>query len=100
MTYSFDLDGTLCHAEFPDYTKAVPIWPNIEKVRRLYAEGHQIVIDTARGSGSPRNWYLMTALQLKEWNVPYHELRCGIKVVADIYVDDRGVNAAEFFGRL
>lgn len=93
MTYCFDLDGTLCFTDGMDYEHAQPNTPIIERVNRLHDAGHRIVIDTARGSGSGEDWTERTARQLLVWGVKYHELRCGVKIPADIYVDDRAINA-------
>jgi len=93
MIYCFDLDGTLClSVEDDHYTEAVPLFDHIEKVNKLYDEGHVIKIDTARGSTTGIDWTDATENQLKIWGVKYHELRCGIKMFADMYIDDKGVN--------
>lgn len=93
MEYVFDLDGTLCTSvEGLHYTEAEPYPDRIEKVNSLYNEGHIIKIDTARGSKTGIDWTEATEKQLKSWGVKYHELRCGVKMYADIYVDDKGIN--------
>ncbi len=92
----FDLDGTLCETTKAEYMKAEPIPEAIERVNELFASGVRIIIDTARGSGSGESWQIRTTNQLKEWGVNYHELRCGVKFNADLYVDDRGVSAGEW----
>jgi len=40
--------------------------------------------------------YDLTKQQLEEWGVKYHELIMG-KPHADYFIDDKGVNADEFF---
>lgn len=97
MKYCFDLDGTLCTNEWPDYHSAKPYSDRIKKVNDLYHSGHIIVIDTARGCNSGTDWRLLTEKQLGEWGVKYHELRVGTKVAADIYIDDKGINEKDFF---
>jgi hypothetical protein len=93
MTFCFDLDGTLCsNVEGDHYTEATPLFHHIERVNELYDEGHTIKIDTARGSTTGIDWTGATEKQLKEWGVKYHELRCGVKMFADIYIDDKGIN--------
>ena len=95
----FDLDGTLCKGgEHGAYDKAVPIPSRIERVRKEYDAGHYVIIETARGSGTDTNWYDLTNKQLRAWGVPYHELRTGVKIWADVYVDDRAVWDRDFFG--
>ena len=63
MIYCFDLDGTLGttppHQEDStpgDYMNSVPMQERIDVVNRLYDEGHTILIETARGSGSGIDW--------------------------------------------
>ena len=97
MIYVFDLDGTLCATKGRDYPNSVPIDSRIAAVNRLHDEGHVILIDTARGSLTGENWRGLTELQLRRWGVKYHELRVGKKLYADLYIDDKGVTAEEFF---
>jgi hypothetical protein len=100
VRYCFDLDGTLCTAEYPDYTIAEPFRDRITVVNELYAAGHHITINTARGSGTGEDWRWRTMVQLEGWGLRYHELRVGDKPFADIYVDDRGQSPDEFFAGL
>jgi len=94
MTYCFDLDGTLCTQTAPgSYKDAVPYKNAITAVNKLYEQGHTIIIDTARGSTSKIDWYETTRKQLEDWGLKYHQLRVGQKIHADIFVDDKAVNA-------
>lgn len=95
--YCFDLDGTLCTKENLDYNKSKPFIERINLVNKLYDDGHTILIDTARGSVSGINWEDLTKTQLKKWGVKYHKLRVGVKLDADIYIDDKGINDIDFF---
>lgn len=100
--YQFDLDGTLCTVErglkgLKDYTKAVPKLDRIAKVNELYDEGHLIKIETARGRQTNQDWEEFTKKQLAEWGVKYHVLRVGVKMHADYYIDDKGVNDKDWF---
>lgn len=96
MTYVFDLDGTLCQTEGMDYMGATADEEMIAKVNALYDGGHTIIIDTARGSGTGENCGEATANQLRGWGVKYHEVRTGMKIPADVYVDDRAMTIKEF----
>jgi len=96
MIYCFDLDGTLCDTRGKDYAGSVPIMGRIRRVNKLYQIGHTIIIDTARGTGSGEDWHERTAEQLARWGVLHHELRVGIKLPADIYVDDRAINVVDW----
>lgn len=93
----FDLDGTLCTNTDGDYEKAQPINERIAIVNKLFEEGNTILIDTARGSTTGKEWAELTKNQLKDWGVKYHTLRVGIKLHADVFVDDKGINDKLFF---
>lgn len=93
----FDLDGTLCETNDIDYNGAKPKLDRIKKVNKLYDSGITIIIDTARGSSTGLDWRKLTESQLKEWGVKYHILRTGLKIDADLFVDDKGINDNNFF---
>ncbi len=97
MIYCFDLDGTLCDTEGSDYPGSLPKQERIDVVNKLYDQGHTIYIETARGSGSGKDWFAHTKDQLDGWGVKYHRLRTGVKFHADIFVDDKGISDAGFF---
>jgi len=104
MNYVFDIDGTICTDTNGDYCSAQPIIERVNTVNRLYREGHQIILFTARGMGSSSNndkkarkkWKNLTENQLREWGVKYHYLFLG-KPAGDIYIDDKGMNDKIFF---
>ena len=93
MIYVFDLDGTLLTEEKGDYAAAVPIEERVEEVRRLYSENNTIVIQTARNGA----FYDYTETQLDHFSIPYHVLSVGNKMYGDVYIDDKGMNAKDFF---
>lgn len=97
MIYCFDLDGTLCTNTDGDYVNAIPIIQRINLVNKLYNEGHIIKIDTARGSTTGIDWRDFTINQLKTWGVLYHEIRLGVKLHADLFIDDKGISDFSFF---
>ncbi len=92
--YCFDLDGTIC-TESCRYEDALPIKAIVEKVNKLYADGHEIVIATARGAASGVSWEKLVIKQLSEWGVNYHRLVMG-KPFAYYYVDNKAVDVLEF----
>lgn len=96
MIYCFDLDGTICSQE-EDYTKARPFKFRVQQVNDLYDNGETIYIDSARGSLTGKDWTKQTQTQLTKWGVKYHKLRTGIKMYADIYIDNCGINDKDFF---
>jgi len=107
MRYVVDIDGTICvpgSTNETRYTEAVPIQARIDKINKLYDEGHYVVYLTARGMGRFKNsrmlsyneFYDFTYDQLKSWNCKFHELHLG-KPSGDFYIDDKGVNSDDFF---
>jgi len=104
MTYVIDIDGTICTNTDGKYKEAQPFTDRIDKINQLYDDGHHIVFFTARGMKSLEGdvdsvykiWYAFTQEQLKKWNVKYHSLIMG-KPSADCYIDDKGLNADDFF---
>ena len=91
MVYCFDIDGTLCTNTEGNYNEAEPLPAVISRINLLYEKGNKIILYTARGSTTGIDWRDLTELQLKEWNVKYHELHFG-KPSADIYIDDKVLN--------
>lgn len=85
--YCFDIDGTLYTNIGDDYSKAQPFYEVIAQVNRLFAEGHRIILYTARGATTEVDWRELIERQLKKWNVHYHELFMG-KPTADVYIND------------
>ena len=75
MKYVFDIDGTICKEE-GDVISRKPYIERINKINKLYDEGHEIVYMTARGlkSGRGETYYRpITEEQLKSWGGKYHE---------------------------
>ena len=108
--YCVDIDGTICSPTVGrDYHKAEPWQDRIKVLNKLYDEGNYIIYFTARAMGrfadqphsvaaSKAKEVLceLTEKQLNDWGVKYHELIMG-KPHADYFIDDKGVNADEFF---
>lgn len=87
-----DIDNTICKTDGCDYANAVPINEHIHKINGLYDRGHKITYWTARGSGTGKDWSVITVKQLKEWGVKYHGVEFG-KPLFDLFIDDRAINA-------
>lgn len=104
LTYVVDIDGTICSITEGKYGLAKPIFSRIKEINRLYDEGNIIIFQTARGMGRHKNkadlafldFYDFTKNQLDSWGVKYHSLFLG-KPAGDVYIDDKGVKADEFF---
>lgn len=106
MKYVIDIDGTICDKpENSDYESSYPKPHRIAEINKLYDEGHHITYFTARGIGrysdnadlAKKRFYEITELQLRLWGCKYHQLILG-KPSGDYYIDDKGMNANEFFG--
>ena len=101
MNYCFDLDGTICNTPIKDdkpaYLDSNPIPFMVEQVNQLFDEGHKIIIMTARGRGSGKNWTDWTTKQLDMWGVKYNELEPMFhKPTADLFIDDKGINVEDW----
>ena len=105
MIIYVDIDNTICHTENSDYKNSKPKQEQIDKINKLYDEGHIIVYLTARGMGRYNNivglatkeFYEFTEIQLSLWGCKYHQLFLG-KPSADYYIDDKGIHSDDFFG--
>jgi CMP-N,N'-diacetyllegionaminic acid synthase len=102
MRYVFDLDNTLCDTKKKedgnwDYLNAEPFNDRIKKVNELYDNDNYIIIETARGCVSRKNWYEQTFNQLIRFGLKFHELRAGVKFNADFFIDDKAINSEIFF---
>ena len=82
----------MCNTIDGDYG-ATPFEDRIAKVNKLYDDGHEIIVETARGSVTGIDWLSLTKYQLETWGVKYHEVRAGVKFYADYYVDDKAILA-------
>lgn len=103
MVYCFDIDGTICHTEGRKYEESVPFPDMVERINRLYADGHTIKLYTARGmsrfNGDTEAVYAAyhhpTYVQMQEWGINYHELILA-KPSYDVFVDDKNMPIEEF----
>lgn len=94
-TYCFDIDGVIATlTENNDYSKARPRLEMIERINRLHAAGHQIILFTARGSATGIDWRTVTEEQMRRWGVKHHKILFG-KPAADFYFDDRMISLEE-----
>ena len=96
MKYIIDIDNTICYNKGSDYVNSTPDIARIALVNQLYDDGHEIHYYTARGGNSGQDWSELTRKQLTEWGCRFHSLNLG-KPVYDVWVDDRAINAKDFF---
>ena len=96
MKYLVDIDGTICYNENSKYEDSKPDTYRIAKLNKLFDDGHEIHYWTARGGNSGIDWTELTQQQLKDWGVKYTSIQMK-KPVYDVWVDDRAINAKDFF---
>ena len=97
MIYYIDIDETICKYDSNrDYSLANPISENIEKINRIYDEGHTVVYWTARGTQTGIDWSEITRNQLEEWGAKFTEFKMG-KPHYDIFICDKAINSSIFF---
>lgn len=96
MKYIVDIDNTICKTENSDYPNSVPFTDRIERINKLFEEGHIIHYWTARGGNSGKDWTEFTTKQLTEWGCKYHELKM-FKPSYDIWIDDKAINSEDYF---
>lgn len=99
MKIYVDIDDTIADYETgvdkTDYTLARAIDMNIQKINRLYDEGHEIVYYTARGSQTGIDWYDITFNQLTNWGCKFHKLITGHKPAYDLIICDKSKRIEE-----
>ena len=90
--WAIDLDGTICPRIKGDaYEETRPYLEVVNNINKLYDRGDKIIIFTARGTTTGKDWGDFTYKQLKGWGVRFHELQVG-KPEADWFVDDKAFN--------
>jgi capsule biosynthesis phosphatase len=100
MRICIDLDGTICQIKRPDetYSDLKPLPGAKEKIHRLRAKGHYIIIQTARNMATyqgdlgkvMKNIGKITLDWLDKWQIEYDEIYFG-KPNAELYLDDRAL---------
>jgi hypothetical protein len=95
MTLAIDFDGTICELAWPEVGAMKPEADIY--IRKLYAEGHSIIINTCRTG----KFEGMAQDFLDEAGIPYHMINSNLpalvalygqdcrKISADIYIDDK-----------
>jgi dTDP-glucose 4,6-dehydratase len=92
-----DIDETICSTPegvSRDYSLAIPIQENIDKINSMYDSGDTIIYWTARGSRTGINWLSLTKSQLATWGCKHHGVRCD-KPYFDKLIDDRTIRIEE-----
>ena len=89
MIIYVDIDGTICYTENADYENAIANFTHIEKINKLYNEGHEIVYWTARGGTTNIDWSDLTKKQLNKWCCKYTRIEIQKKPHYDLFIDDK-----------
>ena len=94
MVIYVDIDGTICNSHRGangkwDYTLSKPRLEYIEKINKLYNEGHEITYWTARGSVTGVDWTGLTKTQLNDWGCKYTRIETQKKPAFDLFIDDK-----------
>jgi len=95
-TYCIDIDGTICTNTYGDYKNAEPYFERIEEINKLHRDGNKIILFTARGTSSGKDWKETTKRQLVDWGLSYDELLFG-KPEADVFIDDKAQDVFSWF---
>ena len=101
MKIYVDVDDTICYYNEElkgkmEYSKAIPYSKRINKINKLYDEGHKIIYWTARGTVTQKLWFSTTLQQLQKWGCKFHELKMG-KPAYDLFIDDKNINSETYF---
>jgi len=97
IRWCLDMDNTLVRTEGSDYENSTPIPEAVAKVQEYKRRGDHIIIMTARGSGSKKDWRKFTEKQLLEFGIPFDQLIVGLKPGGvDVFVDDKAINALDW----
>ena len=89
MIIYVDIDNTICHTENSDYKNSKPRQEQIDKINKLYDEGHEIVYWTARGGHSGIDWSDLTRVQLNSWKCKYTRIDKEKKPSYDLFICDK-----------
>lgn len=96
-TFVFDIDGVIAELrEDLQYDLSKPNIKMINIINKLYDKGNEIILFTARGSKTGKNWEDVTRKQMNLWGVKFNELKFG-KPGADFYIDDKLLNIDDLY---
>ena len=107
FTIAVDFDGTLCTNAFPDIGEPRPLM--IEYIKQQAARGAKIILHTCRENGNVRRLLDEAVTFCEKHEIPLYAVNMnpdnhfseiygsgtGRKIHANLYIDDRAVNAAD-----
>ena len=86
-----DIDGVLfSRTSNNQYDSAFPNIGIINLLTLIKNNGIKVVLHTARGSKTGKNWEEFTKKQLAKYDIPFDELKFG-KPGSDFYIDDKSI---------
>ena len=92
MIIYIDIDNTICDTDSDcNYNESTPIYKNIDKVKLLIEQGHEVSFWTARGTVSGIDWGELTKKQLTSWGLGDVPIIFG-KPNFDLFIDDKVMN--------
>ena len=94
----FDIDNVICMTKNSNYRFAKPKKKVINKINKLYDDGHTIILFTSRFMGRTNDntkkayslGFKFTTNQLTKWKLKYNKLIMG-KPSYDLIVDDLSI---------
>ena len=89
MIVYVDIDNTICYTENSDYENSKPRYDQIDKINKLYDEGHEIIYWTARGGHSGLDWKIFTKIQIDDWGCKYTRIEQQKKPSYDLFICDK-----------
>lgn len=92
MKIYVDVDGTVMETNGNDYENSKPISANINKINKLYDDGHFIVYWSARGRRSQKDHFDLTLTQLISFGAKFNMLDLKTKPDFDLLIDDKAIN--------
>jgi dTDP-glucose 4,6-dehydratase len=95
MRFAFDIDNTIVQTINGNYAESTPIQERINLVNTLYNRGDTIILFTARGSASGKDYKKLTEDQMKLFGVKYHQLIFG-KPDVDVFIDDKAISPLDW----
>jgi hypothetical protein len=97
VKYIVDIDNTILINKDSDYENSIPMLDRIEKLNKLFDEGHEIIYWTSRGAVSGKVWNTFTINQLRKYGCKFTQCWSVIKPHYDVWIDDKAINAQDFF---
>lgn len=90
MIIYVDIDGTITKSSVgKNYAASEPVQEHIDKINKLYDEGHTIIYWTARGRVTGLDWRELTMQQLTDWGCKFHDVILNLKPAYDLLIDDK-----------